>query len=55
MYPVKRKPLVIAAAGLALAEGPAGLARADDLTLSNGRLTGTVLVLGRWVRLPIPV
>ena len=33
---------LLAAAGLPLAEGPAGLARADDLTLEGGRLTGTV-------------
>ena len=33
---------LLAAAGLPLAEGPAGLARADCLTLENGRLTGTV-------------
>ena len=33
---------LFAAAGMPLAEGPAGLARADDLSLSNGRLTGTV-------------
>ncbi len=33
---------LLAAAGLPLAEGPAGLARADDLTVENGRLTGTV-------------
>jgi acyl-CoA dehydrogenase len=33
---------LLAAAGLPLAEGPAGLARADDLTISNGRLSGTV-------------
>ena len=33
---------LLAAAGLPLAEGPAGLARADYLTLENGRLTGTV-------------
>lgn len=33
---------LLAAAGLPLAEGPAGLARADDLKLENGRLTGTV-------------
>lgn len=33
---------LFAAAGMPLAEGPAGLARADDLALSNGRLTGTV-------------
>lgn len=34
--------LVLAAAGLPLAEGPAGVARADHLTLADGRLTGTV-------------
>ena len=33
---------LLAAAGLPLAEGPSGLARADDLTISNGRLSGTV-------------
>ncbi len=33
---------LLAAAGLPLAEGPAGIARADDLAVSNGRLTGTV-------------
>lgn len=33
---------LLAAAGLPLAAGPAGLARADDLTISNGRLSGTV-------------
>lgn len=33
---------LLAAAGLPLAAGPAGLARADDLTLENGHLTGTV-------------
>ena len=33
---------LLAAAGLPLAAGPAGLARADHLTVSNGRLTGTV-------------
>jgi acyl-CoA dehydrogenase len=33
---------LLAAAGLPLAAGPAGLARADDLTISNGRLTSTV-------------
>lgn len=33
---------LLAAAGLPLADGPAGLARADDLTVANGRLTGTV-------------
>ncbi|MFN5821938.1 MAG: acyl-CoA dehydrogenase family protein [Novosphingobium sp.] len=34
---------LFAAASLPLAEGPAGLARADDLALSNGRLSGTVV------------
>lgn len=34
--------LVLAAAGLPLAAGAAGLARADHLTLADGRLTGTV-------------
>lgn len=33
---------LLAAAGLPLAEGPAGLARADDLILTDGRLTGMV-------------
>ncbi len=33
---------LLAAAGLPLAEGAAGLARADDLKLIDGRLTGTV-------------
>jgi acyl-CoA dehydrogenase len=33
---------LLASAGLALAQGPAGLARADDLTVANGRLIGTV-------------
>jgi acyl-CoA dehydrogenase len=33
---------LFAAAGMSLAEGPAGLARADDLTRANGRLRGTV-------------
>jgi len=33
---------LLTAAGLPLAEGPSGLARADDLTISNGRLSGTV-------------
>ncbi|MFN5783340.1 MAG: acyl-CoA dehydrogenase family protein, partial [Novosphingobium sp.] len=33
---------LLAAAGLSLAEGAAGLARADDLTVGNGRLTGQV-------------
>ncbi|MFM5884708.1 MAG: acyl-CoA dehydrogenase family protein [Novosphingobium sp.] len=33
---------LLAAAGLPLAEGAAGLARADDLKLDGGRLTGTV-------------
>lgn len=33
---------LFAVAGLPLAEGPAGLARADDLKLEGGRLTGTV-------------
>jgi acyl-CoA dehydrogenase len=33
---------LLASAGLPLAEGPAGLARADHLTLEHGRLTGTV-------------
>ncbi|MBK6802492.1 MAG: acyl-CoA dehydrogenase [Novosphingobium sp.] len=33
---------LLAAAGLPLAEGAAGLARADGLTLEGGRLTGTV-------------
>lgn len=32
---------LLANAGLALAEGAAGLARADDCTVSDGRLTGT--------------
>ena len=33
---------LLAKAGLALAEGPAGLARADDIAVSGGKLTGTV-------------
>ena len=33
---------LLGAAGLPLAEGPAGLARADDLKLENGQLSGTV-------------
>lgn len=33
---------LLASAGLPLAEGPAGLARADHLTLENGRLSGTI-------------
>lgn len=33
---------LLALAGLPLADGPAGLARADDLTISGGKLTGTV-------------
>lgn len=33
---------LLAAAGLELAGGPAGLARGDDLKLEGGRLTGTV-------------
>ena len=33
---------LLAAAGLPLAEGPASLARADDLAVAGGRLTGTV-------------
>ena len=33
---------LLASAGLELADGPAGLARADHLVLQNGRLTGTV-------------
>ncbi|MBS0473668.1 MAG: acyl-CoA/acyl-ACP dehydrogenase [Proteobacteria bacterium] len=33
---------LLAEAGLPLAEGAAGLARADDLTLADGRLSGTV-------------
>ena len=33
---------LLAAAGLPLADGPAGLARGDDLRLEGGRLTGTV-------------
>jgi acyl-CoA dehydrogenase len=33
---------LLANAGLALAEGPAGLARADGCAISDGRLTGTV-------------
>lgn len=33
---------LLARAGLPLAEGPAGLARADDLAISGGRLTGRV-------------
>jgi len=33
---------LLAKAGLPLAEGPAGLARADDLQVSEGRLTGRV-------------
>jgi len=33
---------LLATAGLPLAEGPAGLARADELVLKDGRLTGTV-------------
>lgn len=33
---------LLAAAGLPLAEGPAGLARADDLKLEGGRLSGIV-------------
>jgi acyl-CoA dehydrogenase len=33
---------LFASGGLPLAEGPAGLARADDLTLNGGRLSGTV-------------
>ncbi len=33
---------LLAKAGLALAEGPAGLARADDLAVAGGKLTGTV-------------
>ena len=33
---------LLAAAGMPLADGPAGLARGDDLRLEGGRLTGTV-------------
>jgi alkylation response protein AidB-like acyl-CoA dehydrogenase len=33
---------LLAAAGLPLADGPAGLARVDGLTVADGRLTGTV-------------
>lgn len=33
---------LLAKAGLALADGPASLARADDIRIENGRLTGSV-------------
>jgi len=33
---------LLAKAGLALADGPAGLARADDLAVSGSKLTGTI-------------